>query len=226
MTDAATTRTSIAPGSAVLNLGRAEVSNAEYRTFAPDHSGTPASGMAHPSCTKENASYPVVQVGRGAARAFCASVGGALPTRREWLAALRATGESARLVAAVSDGPEASTWRTWNLFDRSAATFFPNVVSLTPFSCNDDEPVVRRTLGRQAGASESAFAELIGNVAEWIETDTNDEPDEPSVIGGSWRTSRDVASSAVHTFEEFVDEETALRGRGDIGFRVLLRLSR
>ena len=121
-------------------LGRYPVTNAAFAAFAPNH---PRAGA------EQLADQPVVLVTRAEAAAFCASLGGRLPTGAEWEAAAR------------SD--DARPWPWGHTFD--------------PERCNCAEAAFGWTVPVRAhpeGAAPCGAEQLAGNVWEWVSDERDD----------------------------------------------------
>lgn len=166
---------------------RCEVTNGQFRRFKKSHRSGAREGQS-----LDGERQPVVRVSWRDAKAYCDSVGAALPTEAQWEYACRAGtttryfwGEDAALAgeyANVPDQAAAKVWRAWKVFDLSdgyAAT--APVGSLKP--------------------NAFGLCDMIGNVNEWCgdryaadyyqNTPEQDPPgptsgDSHVMRGGSW----------------------------------------
>jgi formylglycine-generating enzyme required for sulfatase activity len=121
-------------------IGRFPVTNAAFARFRPDHPHADVEQLAD---------HPVVLVTRADALAFCARLGGRLPTGAEWEAAAR--------------GDDDRAWPWGHTFDAGR--------------CNCAEAAWGWTVPVRAhpdGASPCGAEQLAGNVWEWVSDDLED----------------------------------------------------
>jgi formylglycine-generating enzyme required for sulfatase activity len=121
-------------------IGRFPVTTAAFASFRPDH---PRAGI------EQLADHPVVLVTRAEAAAFCASLGGRLPTGAEWEAAAR--------------GDDERPWPWGHTFEADR--------------CNCAEAAWGATVPVRThpdGASPCGAEQLAGNVWEWVSDELED----------------------------------------------------
>lgn len=181
-----------------FRMGRHEVTNAEYRACVADDDCPPPTSSASATRTRYADDpafndYPVVNVDRNAARAYCQWRGGRLPTESEW-----------QVAATFSPVLNRAYLYPWGDMYASGPA-------------NDRNSAVGDTLPvgslMPTGASPWGNADMAGNVAEWTLTDA----DGMAVVkGGSFADDRDALTGGVRGLE------AADVARPWLGFRCVL----
>lgn len=185
-----------------FQIGRTEVTNAEYRDFLDATGHRPAhpqnflrhDGRALPD-------HPVTWVDLADARAYCAWAGGRLPTGVEW-----------QWAAQGSDGRE---WPWGPDFD--------------PARCNGDSDATTPVDSYPAGTSPFGILDLVGNVWEWTEPVLADGWHRWALLrGGSHHRPRgsawyfDGGAQPVHRQAKLLLASPALDRAATVGFRVVV----
>jgi serine/threonine-protein kinase len=140
-------------------IDQTEVTNAQYHLFV-DATGYPAPALCEPAdstfADAGLADHPVVCVSWDDAQAYCAWVGGRLPTEAEWEKAARGTDER--------------TYPWGNSFDGSLANYCDNTCELSQRDTGFNDGYVRTApVGSYpAGASPYGALDMAGNVWEWV----------------------------------------------------------
>ncbi|MBX3197338.1 MAG: SUMF1/EgtB/PvdO family nonheme iron enzyme [Labilithrix sp.] len=162
---------------------------------------------AHPAmtgaawCDAADAARAASGVGLAAARDFCASCGGRLPTEDEWLA------------AAGGDRPRRYPWGDTGAVCRRAAW------GLEAGPCAEGAAGPDTVGAHPEGATPLGIHDLAGNVAEWVEP-ACPEPGRPCprvVRGGSWKTR--LATELRTWLRREVGADAERGGDPTIGFR-------
>jgi len=197
-----------------FEIARHEVTNEQYLAFweatGGDHRPADLTGVsdfgAWPERARRRPRHPVVGVTWEAASAYCAWVGGRLPSEAEWEKAARG-----------------STERVWPWGDEQDA-------SRANTSANDGHATTSPVASYPAGASPYGVEDMAGNAAEWVADWYSDSyyargplTDPPGaesgsrkvVRGGSWMDSLMVAR-ATRRLPASPDMQAAF-----IGFRVV-----
>jgi formylglycine-generating enzyme required for sulfatase activity len=152
-------------------VGRTEVSHAEWKRFRPAH--RIPTGLAN---------HPVTHITLEDARAYCASIGGRLPTDREWEKAARGADGRRYPWGDVLDVKRA------NIRERRGGTSRSNGPSAAGGSgatCVAGPSRLLAVSEFPEGASPCGALNLAGNAWEWVEDAYHGDPQKRIIRGGA-----------------------------------------
>jgi len=142
-------------------IGRTEVSHAEWKRFKPEH-------LIPPGYEK----YPVTEILRVDAEAYCRWAGGRLPTEQEWEKAAR--------------GTDGRRYPWGNAFDAKRCNL-TRKLKIPPHSCIAS--VQKRGLkpvdASPEGASPYGALQMAGNAWEWVTGFVDGDPQKGIIRGGA-----------------------------------------